>query len=264
MNRLFILLLLTLTAAMPVYSKGQTTRTERKCILQGNDLYRQQKYGEAIKSYEAALKDNPASAEASYNIGLAYLQLAAGKNVDEKNREKYMKEGIERMDAATKHSATKPALASRANYNLGNIAFNKEEYEQALQLYKQALRLNPNDEDARRNLRITQLKMQQNQQNKNDDKNKDQNKDKDKDKDKDKNKNQNQDQNKNQNQDKNDNKNDNKDTQQQNQERMNPDAAKQILQAVENKENMTRNRMINAGKNGKQNAARGRRNGKNW
>lgn len=260
MNRLFILLLLTLTAAMPVYSKGQTTRTERKCILQGNDLYRQQKYGEAIKSYEAALKDNPTSAEASYNIGLAYLQLAAGKNVDEKNREKYMKEGIERMDAATKHSATKPALASRANYNLGNIAFNKEEYEQALQLYKQALRLNPNDEDARRNLRITQLKMQQNQQNKNDDKNKDQNKDKDKDKDKDKNKNQNQDQNKNQNQDKND----NKDKQQQNQERMNPDAAKQILQAVENKENMTRNRMINAGKNGKQNAARGRRNGKNW
>lgn len=261
MNRLLILLLLTLTAAMPAYSKGETTRTERKCILQGNDLYRQQKYGEAIKSYEAALKDNPASAEASYNIGLAYLQLAAGKNVDEKNREKYMKEGIERMDAATKHSATKPALASRANYNLGNIAFNKQEYEQAAQLYKQALRLNPNDEDARRNLRITQLKMQQNQQNKNDDKNKDQNKDKDKDKDKDKNKdqNQNQDQNKNQNQDKND-----KQDKQQNQERMNPDAAKQILQAVENKENMTRTRMNNAGKNGKENAARSRHNGKNW
>lgn len=252
MNRLLILLLLTLTAALPAYTKGQTTRTERKCILQGNDLYRQQKYGEAIKSYEAALKDNPSSAEASYNIGLAYLQLAAGKNVDEKNREKYMKEGIERMDAATKHSATKPALASRANYNLGNIAFNKQEYEQAMQLYKQALRLNPNDEDARRNLRITQLKMQQNQQNK------DQNKDKDKDKDK--NKDQNKDQNKNQNQDKNDKQN----KQQQNQERMNPDAAKQILQAVENKENMTRNRMINAGNNGKQNAARSRHNGKNW
>ena len=87
------------------------------------------------------------------------------------------------MEMVAKMGSRKPDLASKANYNLGNVCFNSEDYKRALDYYKQALRLNPDDAAAKRNLRITQLKMQNDNQDKNDDKdqNQDQNKDENKD-----------------------------------------------------------------------------------
>ena len=55
-------------------------------------------------------------------------------------------------------------LASRAYYNLGNIAFEKEQYDQSIEMYKNCLRRNPNDDDARENLRLAQKKKQQQEQ----------------------------------------------------------------------------------------------------
>ena len=151
----------------------------------------------------------------------------------------------------------KPGLASKANYNLGNIEFNREKYAEAINFYKQALRIDPKDENARKNLRIAQLKQQnQNNDNKdNQDNKQDQQQDQNKDQqqDQDKNKDQNQDQNKDQNQDQ------KKDNQQQN---INNQTASQILQAVDNKENQTRARVNRANK-GEKAAAAGARS-KRW
>jgi hypothetical protein len=121
-----------------------------------------------------------------------------------------------------------------AYYNLANFKFSEENYKDAIDLYKASLRITPGFEECRRNLRIAQLKQQQNQdQNQDKNKNKDQNKDQNQDQNKDQNKDQNQDQNKDQNKD-----------QQQQQDRMNQQTADQILQAMENKENNTRAKLI--------------------
>ncbi|MDE6143284.1 MAG: tetratricopeptide repeat protein, partial [Muribaculaceae bacterium] len=165
-----------------------------------------------------------------------------------------LKEGLTQMELVSKMGSERPQLAARANYNLGNVAFDSEDYENALNFYKQSLRLNPDDASAKRNLRITQLKLQ------------DKNKDKDQDKNQDKNQDQNKDQNKDQNQNKPQNQNQDQNQDNKQDKRQQPDinqqTADQILKAMENKENQTRAR-VNAGNQGDKSSG-GNRSRKNW
>ena len=57
-----------------------------------------------------------------------------------------------------------PELASAAWYNLGNALYRQQQLERALEAYKQALRLNPRDGDAKHNLERVLDQMQQQQQ----------------------------------------------------------------------------------------------------
>ncbi len=68
-------------------------------------------------------------------------------------KDEMMTKATDAFANVAKHGADNPSLASRASYNMGNIAFNKKDYQGAIDSYKQALRLNPSDADARRNLR---------------------------------------------------------------------------------------------------------------
>lgn len=250
MKRIIIAILSVIavvSAAFP--ASAESTRKERRLISEGNRLYKEGKFKEAAKEYQMAVAVNPQSPEARFNLALSQLKLAAQPGTDEKQREQLMKSGTEGMTAIAGAGASNPKLASYAAYNLGNVAFNAQQYQEAIQCYKQSLRFNPDDDTARRNLRIAQKKLQD--QNK--DKNQDQNKDK-----KDQNKDQNKD--KEQNQDKNQNQNQDKDRQKDNS--MSNNTAEQILKAMENKENATRSR-VNAAGQGKESAGKngGR---KNW
>lgn len=57
-------------------------------------------------------------------------------------------------------------LAGAAWYNLGNALYRSQQLQQSLEAYKQALRMNPNDADAKHNLErvLEQLQQQQQQQ----------------------------------------------------------------------------------------------------
>jgi tetratricopeptide (TPR) repeat protein len=57
-----------------------------------------------------------------------------------------------------------PALASAAWYNLGNALYRRQQLEQSLEAYKQALRVNPNDADAKYNLERVLEQMQEQEQ----------------------------------------------------------------------------------------------------
>ena len=219
---------------------AQTTRQERRLITSGNNLYLEGKYFEALGEYQKALTANPQSAEARYNAGLSRVRLASKASDNKEEAEEVLKQAVADLTAVAGLTSQKPMLASKANYNLGNLSFNSEDYQNALNFYKQALRLNPADDDARRNLRITQKRLQQNQ-----DKKQDQNKDQNKD--------QNQDQNKDQNQD--------QQKQQPQPQQMSQQNAEQILKAMENKENATRARVGQAGKGEK---GRQQKNRRNW
>jgi Ca-activated chloride channel family protein len=63
------------------------------------------------------------------------------------------------------HDATAP-FAPAARFNLGNSLFQEQDYKGAIQAYRDALRVAPNDEDTRRNLELAlrQLKEQEEQQ----------------------------------------------------------------------------------------------------
>ena len=235
--------------------KTRSVRKERSFIRQGNSLYEKGRYREAARKYSEAVDINPESAVGRYNLGLAQIKQCNPTDTTASNR-KLLQIGVSNLQAAAQIGFGNVRVSTLACYNLGNLAFNQQNFDQAIQYYRQALRLNPADDNARRNLRIAQLKKQN--QDKNKDKNQDQNKDQNKDQD------QNKDHNKDQNKDQQQNKDQNKDQQppRQNEKDINPQTADQILRAVENKENQTRQRVMG---NGQGKESKGRNSGrKNW
>ena len=194
----------------------------------------EQKYSKADQYYKSALKVNPNSKEAIYN--LANSSYKQGR-LDEalKGYEKYV--SMENKNLLN---------LSKAFHNMGNVYLRKhpakdqnENYlEKAIEAYKQSLRINPNDEETRYNLAVAQ-KLQQNGNGGN--KNQNQNKNKKDKQNQDKNKQDKNNQNKNKNQDQNQNK---KDQQKQNnQQEMSQDNVNQILKAIEQDEKQTQERV---------------------
>lgn len=233
-------------------------KAERENIRKGNKEYRQQKFSTAEQRYKAALKVNPHSKESIYNLAnTSYKQGRWDEAL--KGYEKYV--SVEKQN---------PLNLSKAFYNMGNVYLRKhpskdqkENYlEKAIDSYKQSLRINPNDEEARYNLAVAQKLRQDNGGGggKNN-----QNKDKNKDKNKDQNKQQNKDQDKN-NQNKNQNKQDQQKQNNQNkQEQMSQDNADQILKAIEQDEKQTQDRVKQMKvEQRKQKNNENRRNNKDW
>ena len=231
-----------------------STKKERNHITKGNKLYDEGKFKDAMKQYQDALNENPSSMVGKYNLGLAQILVGSNPNDTTETAKKMMESGVKNMEIVANLGKKRPDLAAKANYNLGNVAFKSDDFKNAIEYYKKALRLNPNDENARRNLRIAQLKQQ------NQDEDQDQDQDQEQEQDQQDQEQDQQDQEQNQ-QDQ------NQDQQQDNQEQQQPETninqqtAEQIMNAMENKENQTRARV--AGQNAEKSRQRDR-NRKNW
>jgi hypothetical protein len=252
-----------------------TVKKERKHIRRGNKDYNDKRYAEAEVSYIKALQEAPTSPIARYNLALALLRQGDMSNRND-GGDSLVNRATQLLEQVAKERVT-PQLTSHACYALGNVAYSREDYAQAIEHYKNALRCNQLDDEARDNLRLAQLKQQQQQQNggggggNDQDQNKDQNQDQNKDQQQnDKNQDQNKDneQNKDQN-DKNQqdqSQNGDKDSQdgkqQQQQGGMSQQNMEQILQTMKQRENATQQR-INAERAAEQKRERMRTN-KKW
>lgn len=245
-----LILLIFAATSFAGYSQNEakaveSNRNERKAIRKGNKLYNEKRYAEAETEYTRALQYNPNSDIANYNLALSYIR--QGGNNDPKDQNSPINKATQKLQNLVKTSNDK-SLVSRAYYNMGNIAFNQQNYAESIEMYKNCLRRNPDDDQARDNLRLAQKKKQeQDQQNQNKN-NQDNKQDKDK-------------QNKDQNKDNNDNNKNNKDKQdqqsQQNKQNQNnnqnqqggmsEDNASQILKAMQDAEKGTQQK-VNAAK----------------
>ena len=236
--------------------KDLSTKSERNAIVEGNQYFHDGKFSDAEAAYKKALTDNPNSQMAAFNLATTFLRQAPelkndsfpnpqqqGGDGKEPQLSQQLNSAIEILQNLAQNSPC-PAIVSLAAYDLGNIAYRQQNYPQAIECYKEALRKQPKFNDARYNLRMAQLKNKDNQknQNKNQDKNKDQQQDKnkEKDKDKDKNKDKNQDQ---QQQNQNKDKNQQQQNQQQNKGSMSGQNMDQILRSMQNQENATQQRV---------------------
>lgn len=226
---------------------AQSNRYERNYIADGNKLYKEKRFAEAEVMYKKALETNPNSETALFNLAASYIRQAGSADPNSGNNP--MAQASEILNRLAKEAADQ-TISELAYYNLGNMAFNQENYQQSIESYKNALRRNPDNDKARENLRLAQLKLKDQQ---NDDKNKDQNQDnqdQNQDQQQQQQNQQNQDQNnQDQNQDKNQ---DQQQQQQKDQDKQQPqqqkqgmsDAnAEQILKAMENEEAATRRRV---------------------
>ncbi len=198
-------------------------------IHQGNQLYDQKKFKEAEADYRKAIEKKNQDLAGNFNLGDALYK-----------QKKFDNAAKNFTDIVS--TATNPLVKARAYHNLGNSMLETKKYKESIDAYKKSLLNNPKDDATRYNLAYAQemLKKQQ-QQNKDQNKNNKNNQDK---KNQDKNKpNKDQDQ-QNKDQDKKDQ--DKKDQQKQQQPNgVSKDDAQRMLDALNNQEQGTQDKLKN-------------------
>lgn len=239
-----------LSLLIPVCSWAADSKQERNYIVAGNKLYNEKRFAEAEAMYKKALTVAPGSEVAKFNLASSLLRQAGSSDANKGNTPL---ETASRLLAELEEGAQLASIAEKAAYDLGNISFNAQQYQQAIEHYKNALRKNPDNDKARENLRLAQKKLQEQQQNQNNDKDKNQNKDQQDKQDQKQNQDQNQQQNQKQDKkDQNDQKDQNqpqdkKDNKQQPPQKsaggISDDNAQKILKAMENEEAATRKKV---------------------
>lgn len=180
--RLPLIITTIVLLAAPAFLAGQSYRGT---VNEGNELYRQKKYDAAREKYERAAAADAERPESYFNSGNT-----AYRSDDVKSAlEQYEKAGMRFRDReriaqtlynagntflnAAEKGAENPMLQQAAGDKAEDLRM--EGYRQAIEMYKKALKLNPEDEDARYNLTYARKKLedlQKQQQNK--DQNKDQ------------------------------------------------------------------------------------------
>ena len=239
-------------------------QVDRSDVRRGNRDFKKGNYREADIDYRKALVKDSLSVAANYNLA---SNLYRQKDMEQ------AKTTLERIGEIA------PAMEQAADYyyNLGDVAIAQQDWQGAVDAFEKSLLRNPGDMDAKENYIYAKQMLQNQQQQNQDQQNQDQN---------DQNNDQNQDQNQNndQNQDQNDKNDDKKDQDDQNKDDQNdrnqdnkndqqkpqqnpgqqpkitPQAAQQMLQAIQAKEKETQDKVNKQ----KAEALKSRQKEKNW
>ena len=244
MRKLVCIIILILSALSAFGQKADLRR--------GNREFNKKEYAKADISYRKALMQDTASVAAHYNLA---NNLYRQENFDE---------AAKQLDAV-QLTASEETFASDYYFNRGDVAVAKEDWQTAVNMFKEALRRSPEDLDAKENYLYARNKLQeqqQQQQQQNQDQNQEQNQDQNQNQDQDQNQDQNKDQDQ-QNQNKNQNQDNQKDQQQQpqgQQPQISPQQAQQMLQAIQEKEKQTQEKVDEK----KAEALKSRQKEKNW
>lgn len=216
-------------AAPDLYAQSWFGSNNKQFIRKGNLEYKKGNFDAASDEYKKVIGKKPDHPVAHFNMGTSLY-----------------KKG--NFDSAMTHFQTAingisdDKLKSKGYYNLGNTMLQKREYQKAIDAYKESLKANPGNEDARYNLSYARkmLQQQQQQQQKQNDM-QDQNNNND---------DQQQQQNKSENDEqKNDEKKNQEQQEKENQEQMSKEEAERILDALKNREKELKNQQKDKGKN---------------
>ena len=248
-----ILYILTSIALLMSFSAEMSAQEDRREVRQGNRKFKEEAYDEATIEYLKAIGRDSLSVAANYN--LANTLYRSGDNANA-------------LKALERIKDVAPASGHGAEYffNLGDVAIAQQDWKTAVEAFMQSLMLNPGDLQAKENYIYARKKLEDQQQNQQgQDQQNDDNQQNDQN---DQNDQQNDQNNQNDNQDNGDNqdkKNDDQQDQQQDQQNgrqpnITPQAAQQMLQAIQAKEKETQDKVNKA----KAAAVKSRQKEKNW
>lgn len=127
---------------------AQGEREGRRLVFEGNQAFKKGDYTAADSLYRSGMEAGAPQTSSSFNLGnTAYRQEDFDAAISEFER--------------AARSAKDPINQADAWYNAGNTYMAKQDPQKALDAYKQALRLNPDDDDARHNLMLAKQMLQQ-------------------------------------------------------------------------------------------------------
>ena len=138
---------------------GSIAQNANTLIKNGNDAYNKKEFDAAVENYKKVTEKDPENEKALYNLGNAFYKKGASE------------EALPFYDAAIKNSKLNNDKAG-AWYNKGVVFQNTKKLPDCINAYKNALRLNPKDEDARFNLQKALIQQQQKEKQDNKDKKK--------------------------------------------------------------------------------------------
>lgn len=127
-------------------SAAQKAEKTEKIIQQGNELYKQKQYTQAQGLYQQAIDKEPLNATAKFNQSVAIY------------RQTKPDEAIKTLEELVMNTNDKD-VKSKSFYNKGVILSGQKKLEESIESYKDALRQNPADKDARENLQKALLEL---------------------------------------------------------------------------------------------------------
>jgi len=229
-----------------VTAMSAAAQPDKRDVRRGNRDYKKENWKEAEIEYRKGIVKDSLSVAANYNLA---ADLYRQNNPQEAQK---VLDRIKEVAPATENAAD-------YYYNLGDVAIANQDWQTAVTAFEESLLRNPGDMNAKENYIYAKKKLQQQQnqqQNQQNQDNQDQNQDRN-DQNKD---NQDQNQNKDQ-QDQNQDQNKNQqDGQQDQQPKITPQAAQQMLQAIQAKEKETQEKV----KKEKAAALQSRQKDRNW
>lgn len=155
---------LLLIYGLIMYSSAYTQDDLKRNIYYGNEYYSLEEYEDALSYFEEAIDESPLDFKANFN--LANTQFRLGN---------YEKAG--EVYTTIANLAPTGFDKSKVYHNLGNSLFMQQKLDDAIEAYKNGLRLNPRNENTRYNLAYALLLKQQQEQQQEQDQEQDQNSD---------------------------------------------------------------------------------------
>lgn len=144
--------ILTLFLLLSALTEAAAQRMpERSEVRRGNRQFNKGNYEKSIERYQRALEAAPGQFEATYDLGNALYKAERFENAEQT------------MQRAAADTLRNDEERAEAFYNLGNAQFKQQKYREALESYKQSLRLNPSDMEAKYNYAYTKRLLDQNQ-----------------------------------------------------------------------------------------------------
>lgn len=115
-------------------------------IETGNNYYRRLQFDKAEAEYRKVLESSPDNRTAKFNLANALIKQ---NKTDDANKIL--------LELSTKENATD--IRPKATYNQGVVLTQQKKLEESIEAYKETLRINPDDKDARENLQKALLEL---------------------------------------------------------------------------------------------------------
>lgn len=161
-----ILTIIILASILALFQINVSAQSTRSLVNDGVELYNEKKYADAEVNFKKGSEESPQNFEAKFNLGDAYYK-----------QERY-DEAMKSFQSAFVDAKDELEKA-KLYYNIGNSLLKSQKIKESVGAYKESLKLNPTDQQAKYNLSyaLNMLKNPNQDQQKNQDQNKDQNKD---------------------------------------------------------------------------------------
>ena len=147
MKRQLTLIPLIILLALALSACGVSAE---RTLDKGNQSFEEEAYQDAMISYSQVIEKEPTLAEPFYNLANALYRLGAFEEAGQ-----FLSQSVQTASRE---------LAEHSFYNLGNNFFQQEQLDGAVEAYKEALRIDSNDVDAKYNLELAMQEQEQQEQ----------------------------------------------------------------------------------------------------